>query len=54
VVPHADTTAWLAALCEGYRRGKLRDEDLLFAPSYASLRAKYALAQVLRVSRAFA
>ena len=54
VVPHADTAAWLAALCDGYRRGKLRDEDLLFAPSYASLRAKYALAQVLRVSRAFA
>lgn len=53
VVPLADTTAWLAALCEGYRRGKLRDEDLLFAPSYASLRAKYALAQVLRVARSF-
>ena len=54
VVPHADTSAWIAALSEGYRRGKLRDEDLLFAPSYAPLRARYALAQVLRVSRAFA
>lgn len=54
VVPHADLSAWLAALCDGYRRGKLRDEDLLFAPSYAPLRARYALAQVLRVSRAFA
>jgi hypothetical protein len=54
VVPHADASAWLAALCEGYRRGRLRDEDLLFAPSFAPLRARYALAQVLRVSRAFA
>jgi hypothetical protein len=54
IAPRADTASWLDALCDGYRRGKLRDEDLLFAPSYAVLRAKYALAQVLRVSRAFA
>lgn len=53
IAPRADSASWLAALREGYRRGKLRDEDLLFAPSYAVLRAKYALAQVLRVARAF-
>jgi hypothetical protein len=54
IAPRADTSSWIAAICDGYRRGKLRDEDLLFAPSYASLRAKYALAQVLRVPRGFA
>jgi hypothetical protein len=54
IAPLADTASWITALAEGYRRGKLRDEDLLFAPSYAALRAKYALAQVLRVSRTFA
>lgn len=54
IAPRADTASWLAALCEGYRRGRLRDEDLLFAPSYAVLRAKFALAQVLRTSRVFA
>lgn len=54
IAPLADTASWLTALCEGYRRGKLRDEDLLFAPSFAVLRAKYALAAVLRVARSFA
>ena len=49
-----NATLWALSNAFDESSGKLRDEDLLFAPSYASLRAKYALAQVLRVARAFA
>ena len=49
----SDVNAWLSALREAYRKGKVRDEDLLLDPSYASLRSKFALADVLREARAF-
>jgi hypothetical protein len=49
----ADVAEWLTTLQEAYRKGKVRDEDLLLDPSYASLRTKFALAEVLRVPRAF-
>lgn len=48
-----DVAAWLTALREAYRKGKVRDEDLLLDPSYAPLRAEFALAGVLREARAF-
>jgi hypothetical protein len=54
VPPNTDADAWLSTLREAYRKGKVRDEDLLLDPSYAGLRAKFALADVLRVPRAFA
>jgi hypothetical protein len=53
VPANSDVSAWLAALREAYRKGKVRDEDLLLDPSYASLRTKFALADVLREARAF-
>jgi hypothetical protein len=50
---HGEATAWISALSEAYRKGKIRDEDLLLDPSYADLRKDFALAQVLRVARVF-
>ncbi|MET0385229.1 MAG: SMI1/KNR4 family protein [Polyangiales bacterium] len=47
------TGAWITLLGEAYRKGKLRDEDLLLDPTYASLRTQFALADVLRVARVF-
>ena len=46
-------SAWLGAICEAYGKGRVRDEDLLLDPSYAELRAQFALGEVLRVPRAF-
>jgi hypothetical protein len=48
-----DIPAWLAALKEAYRKGRVRDEDLLLDPSYAPLRQQFALIDVLRTPRAF-
>jgi hypothetical protein len=48
-----DLAAWVLAVKEAYRKGKVRDEDLLLDPSYAPLRAQFALTDVLRTPRAF-
>ena len=49
----ADVAAWVSAVKEAYRKGKVRDEDLLLDPSYAPLRTQFALTDVLRTPRAF-
>jgi hypothetical protein len=48
-----DTADWISALSEAYRKGKIRDEDLLLDATYAELRSQFALADVLRVARVF-
>jgi hypothetical protein len=53
VQPSEDSDASLSALREAYRKGKVRDEDLLLDPSYAAFRAEFALSGVLREARAF-
>ncbi|HEX4354513.1 MAG TPA: SMI1/KNR4 family protein [Polyangiales bacterium] len=53
VPPGTDHATWMTSVKEAYRNGKLRDEDLLLDPSYAPLRAKFALIEVLQTPRAF-
>jgi hypothetical protein len=53
-VPAApDVAVWVSAVKEAYRKGKVRDEDLLLDPSYATLRSEFALTDVLRTPRTF-
>ena len=53
IPPQPDHTLWLKSISDAYGKGKVRDEDLLLDPSYARLRSGFALADVLRVPRAF-
>ena len=53
IPPQPDHTLWLKSISDAYGKGKVRDEDLLLDPSYAPLRSGFALADVLRVPRAF-
>jgi tetratricopeptide (TPR) repeat protein len=53
IPPGSDRAEFMAKLSEAYRTGAVRDEDLLLDPAYASLRRKFALADVLRVRRGF-
>jgi hypothetical protein len=49
----ADAGVFLETLKNAYRTGTVRDEDLLLDPSYAALRAKFALVEVVSTPRAF-
>jgi hypothetical protein len=53
VAAAGDVTARVSALSNAYRSGKIRDEELLLDPDYSELRRRFALADVLRVPRAF-
>ncbi len=53
VPPDPDATRFFSSLKEGYRRGKVRDEDMLLDPVYGVLRKQYDFAEVLRIPRAF-
>ena len=53
VPPDPDPVRFFESLKEGYRKGKVRDEDLLLDPVYAGLRATHDFAEILRVPRGF-
>jgi hypothetical protein len=53
VPPDPDAARFFSSLKEGYRRGKVRDEDMLLDPVYAVLRQRYDFAEVLRIPRGF-
>lgn len=53
IAQSGDRARWIKDIGHAYGLGRVRDEDLLLDPGYASLREGFALADVLRVPRAF-
>jgi hypothetical protein len=53
VAPRDDHEAWWSDLQAAVRNGSVRDDDLLFDPSYAPLRAHHDFADLLRIRREF-
>lgn len=49
----ADVDSTFARMCEAYRRGSLRDEDLVLDPALSPLWARHDPADVLRIRRDF-
>lgn len=53
VPPRSSLDEWWAAMNEAYRAGTLRDDDLVLDPTYAPLRERFDLADLLRIRREF-
>jgi hypothetical protein len=51
--PDADLTTWWTALENAYRKGTVRDDDVLLDPAYRPLRQHRPLADLLRIRREF-
>ncbi|MDQ3035243.1 MAG: hypothetical protein M3Y87_22745, partial [Myxococcota bacterium] len=53
VPPRGSLDEWWAAMNDAYRAGQLRDDDLVLDPTYAPLRERFDLGDLLRIRREF-